>query len=329
MVKLSICIPTFNMSPFLEECIESIVINTSKEKLPFIEVCISDNASTDNTQEMINKYKNSEFNFIYHKNNENIGPEANFLQAIELASGEYCILLGADDAINESTINNLLNEINNDSIDIFLFNRFECNSNLNPISEKKWLYSSIKSRAFDFSKQVDLINYLNNTTSLGAIFSYMSSMAFKKSKWDQYTNTKPYLKSSYMHVYKLLSIINDGGILKYIKRPLVKCRLENDSFHETNYKRLMIDFNGYLLLISTIINKENQKYYYKSLHKEHPWYKLIRISSLAETQEELDNAKSVLSKCYYNPLTINICFKIGKLKFLVNWLVIIKKKLLN
>jgi len=317
------------MSPFLKECIESIVINTSQENLPFIEVCVSDNASTDNTKEMILKYKKSELNFTYHQNKKNIGPEANFLQAIELATGEYCILLGADDAINANTINNLINEINDSNIDIFLFNRVECNANLIPISEKKWLSSSINSRAFDFSKQVDLINYFNNTNSIGAIFSYMSSMAFKKSKWDQYTNTTPYLKSSYIHVYKLLSVINDGGILKYINIPLVQCRLENDSFHETNYKRLMIDFNGYLLLISTIIKKENQKYYFKSLHKEHPWYKLIRISSLAANQEELENARSVLTKCHYNPLAINICFKLGKLKFLINWIVFIKKKLLN
>ena len=51
---LSICIPTYNRSGYLEQCLESIV---HQERFDEIEVIISDNCSTDDTEAVCKKYK--------------------------------------------------------------------------------------------------------------------------------------------------------------------------------------------------------------------------------------------------------------------------------
>lgn len=82
---LSICIPTYNRSTYLKKCIDSIVC-----QMPFIEekveVVISDNASNDNTYEIIQPYLNSYSNIYYYCNDENIR-DKNFPVVISKAHG--------------------------------------------------------------------------------------------------------------------------------------------------------------------------------------------------------------------------------------------------
>lgn len=68
---LSICIPTFNRSEYLKKSIESIVCQ--KEFINGkVEIVISDNASTDNTENVIREFQQKYPNIYYSKNKENI-----------------------------------------------------------------------------------------------------------------------------------------------------------------------------------------------------------------------------------------------------------------
>ena len=70
-VLVSICIPTFNRSEQLKMTIDSIVCQ--KEFLDGeVEIVVSDNASTDDTERICNGYGNQYENFLYFKNAENV-----------------------------------------------------------------------------------------------------------------------------------------------------------------------------------------------------------------------------------------------------------------
>ena len=75
---LSICIPTYNREKYLQECLESIIhqegFNTED-----IEIVISDNASQDNTTQLVETYKAKYPNIKYFRNVENIGAIRNVL----------------------------------------------------------------------------------------------------------------------------------------------------------------------------------------------------------------------------------------------------------
>jgi len=89
-IILSICIPTFNRCDALSNTIESIVLSPAFHDGK-IEIVISDNASTDKTQSMVEHYCNRYKNIRYHRNDENNG-FLNIITVLKLAKGELCKL---------------------------------------------------------------------------------------------------------------------------------------------------------------------------------------------------------------------------------------------
>lgn len=84
---LSICIPTYNRSEYLAKSLDSLVclpeFNSSE-----VEVVISDNASTDDTKQVVKNYSDKYKNISYYKNDENI-KDGNFPTVIKLAHGTF------------------------------------------------------------------------------------------------------------------------------------------------------------------------------------------------------------------------------------------------
>lgn len=84
---LSICIPTYNRSQYLKKSLESLAMQPEFDS-ECIEVIILDNASTDNTQEVVESYQQNYSNIFYYKNSSNI-QDRNFPSVIAKAHGEY------------------------------------------------------------------------------------------------------------------------------------------------------------------------------------------------------------------------------------------------
>jgi glycosyltransferase involved in cell wall biosynthesis len=86
-----ICIPTYNAAGTILETLKSILAQT----YPNLVVHISDNASTDDTVNIIKSLADSRVTI--YRNDVNIGGEENFSRCIELATGEYTAIFHADD----------------------------------------------------------------------------------------------------------------------------------------------------------------------------------------------------------------------------------------
>ena len=84
---LSICIPTYNRAEYLEKSLESI-IRQPEFHSDDVEVVISDNCSTDNTEELCRKYATKYSNIHYFRNEVNIRDE-NFPTVLSEAKGEF------------------------------------------------------------------------------------------------------------------------------------------------------------------------------------------------------------------------------------------------
>ena len=50
--RISICIPTYNRSRHLSNCLNSIILNKNISNLN-IQICVSDNCSTDDTEKVV------------------------------------------------------------------------------------------------------------------------------------------------------------------------------------------------------------------------------------------------------------------------------------
>jgi len=88
---LSIVIPTFNRADFLDRCLG---LHIPIARLHNIQIFVSDNASTDLTQRVIEKYK-KEYPFLqYFRNESNLGYDENVERALKYPDTEYVWLLG-------------------------------------------------------------------------------------------------------------------------------------------------------------------------------------------------------------------------------------------
>ena len=188
MPKLSICIPTFNRVECLDNCLNSISIAKKKHEFDF-EVCISDNCSEANVEEIINKYKES-LKIKFNQNKSNLGLGVNILKAVSLASGEFVWILGNDDLLLPETflyIEKLFE--NNVSVDFFYINSFHMSST--DIFSAKQPYDTNNlpnnlKRFSNFPKSFssNFFDLINHKISFDFILGMFLAI-FKKELWDK------------------------------------------------------------------------------------------------------------------------------------------------
>ena len=94
--KISVCLPVFNGEKHLAQAIESVLAQT----LTGFELIICDNASTDATGEIAQKYADKDKRVIYTRNAENIGVCANYNLSFSKARGQYIKPFAHDDLLS-------------------------------------------------------------------------------------------------------------------------------------------------------------------------------------------------------------------------------------
>lgn len=106
-LKLSICIATFNRAAIIGTTLERIISQATDE----CEIVVSDNASTDNTADVISEYSRRFNRLRYVRQEINNGLDQNFDNAVAHARGEYCWLLSDDDLLKPGAIATVLKAI--------------------------------------------------------------------------------------------------------------------------------------------------------------------------------------------------------------------------
>lgn len=95
---VSICIPAYNASKFIGSTLESCLNQSYKN----IEIVITDDCSKDNTADIVLSFNDERIKLI--KNEQNLGVQKNWNKALINSSGKYCKVMGADDIIYPTCI---------------------------------------------------------------------------------------------------------------------------------------------------------------------------------------------------------------------------------
>lgn len=90
---ISVCIPVFNGANFIRESVDSILNQTERN----FELLVVDNCSNDQTLGIVAEYKDPCIRVFI--NERNLGADANFNRCIELAKGEFIVLMPHDDVL--------------------------------------------------------------------------------------------------------------------------------------------------------------------------------------------------------------------------------------
>ncbi len=122
-MNISICIPTYNRAANLTNCLQSLISIKARSDVDF-QVCVSDNCSTDGTEDVVRRAQSS-IAIKYKKNPMNLGIPKNFLNVVEMADGEFVWLIGDDDLLLPYALDELSDLIEgNSAVDYFYINSF-------------------------------------------------------------------------------------------------------------------------------------------------------------------------------------------------------------
>ena len=93
-MKISVAFIVYNGARYIRTQLDSILDQTHKVD----EIIVCDDASSDNTIEVLEEYKKSDPNlFFLHYNNKNIGPTKNIEKSIQACTGDIILLADQDD----------------------------------------------------------------------------------------------------------------------------------------------------------------------------------------------------------------------------------------
>jgi len=113
---LTIAIPTYNRGELLRELLD--VLAPQLAGYDDIELIISDNASPDNTPQVVQQFIDTGLSVRYHRQLENVGSDANFISCFQMATGKYFWLCGDDDIILPGAIEQVLGHISVQDYDL-------------------------------------------------------------------------------------------------------------------------------------------------------------------------------------------------------------------
>lgn len=201
---LSICIPTFNRASSLLMCLDSIFKENNSQS---IEVIISDNASSDNTQEIMLAYQKEYPSIIYRKNNRNLGFDKNILLAIEDATGKFVMLLGDDDGILPGALEPIIHQLKVGHLEYAHTTAVGFDKDLKkPIKEVPRTTTEIKT----YRKLSEFIPTLTaNPMHLVGVFGGMSGQIFKREHWINLPNKEQWTGTQAIHIFVLLRAFKD------------------------------------------------------------------------------------------------------------------------
>lgn len=103
--KVSIIIPLYNAEAYIERCLRSVIGQSHRD----LEVIVVDDASSDNSVEIVEKFVNFHPNvrLIRHKTNQ--GSMLSRRDGYEAAQGNFIMFVDADDALPDDAVKKLVN----------------------------------------------------------------------------------------------------------------------------------------------------------------------------------------------------------------------------
>lgn len=127
MPEVSIITPVFNSSKFLEETIASVLNQTFTDW----EWMITDDKSTDNSVEIIQKINDSRIQLILSDKNGGAGHARNL--SLKQASGRFITFLDADDFWEPNFLEEMISFMKKENTELAYSNYARCDENLNPV----------------------------------------------------------------------------------------------------------------------------------------------------------------------------------------------------
>lgn len=116
MPLLSIIIPVYNVAPFLDDCLRSVLGQHFQD----IEVICIDDGSTDESPDILRKWQDKDSRIVIH-HQENQGSSASRNTGLNNAKGEYVTFVDGDDIVCEDIYTTSIEAMGHHQLDAYIF----------------------------------------------------------------------------------------------------------------------------------------------------------------------------------------------------------------
>jgi len=117
MVKISVIVPCYNVSKYLQETIDSLLKNDTSN----LEIILVNDGSVDDTLEIINNYEKKYPELIKKIDQHNMGLSMARNNGIKIATGEYISFIDAEDTVKENLYQSITTKIEENDYDLIVF----------------------------------------------------------------------------------------------------------------------------------------------------------------------------------------------------------------
>ena len=236
---LTIAIPTYNGAKTIGNMLDLLLPQVDER----VEVLIVDNCSIDETPILIEKYKAHYPKIRVIRNEENIGPDRNFLKAYQSSHGKFILLLSDDDIFVENALPGVLAFLENHS-DICLAFLETVGFHVQYHGVKHCLHPGKEiEESFTTTDKKRFMHYAAH------YWGFMSSFICAKDRFDSIVSAEQfygtYWLQSYIHI---LCSQGDDALLGVIKGPCIGAGTYmnvanfDTSLVDGQYYRAMLDF---------------------------------------------------------------------------------------
>lgn len=204
-VLLTIAIPTYNRAEYLDTNLARLneeLNSLDREMIGLIKVFISNNASTDDTEQVISKY---EFYGIGElevvTNSTNIGAENNVIQCYESARSPYVWILGDDDVVLNGGLNKVLTVLQSKQPDILYLGNYHF---LDSYLDRDFAHNEVKPAISNYESSLVFAKKVN------VMLTFISALVVRSSEYVDYN--KGGMPGSYLsQLTWVLPLLRDGG----------------------------------------------------------------------------------------------------------------------
>lgn len=290
---LSVCIPTWNRSRFLNESLSRLYVQSLEVDPEDIEFFISDNASDDDTETVVSDFVQKGMSISYNKNPQNLGAARNFIRCIQWSQGKYIWLLGDDDFLKSGALKLIIDTLKQNDCGLL---------HLYSLGDKKENPSLISDSSVFLCK-------------MSFWSTFMSGNIFNRSSVSKIVNPEQYIDTHLLQVpFFLESVLSHQNNI-YIGIDLVLETGADDAnnggynFFEVFTKHYLDIWNS--ALVRHDVSRDIYDIIRKDLFENYLVYfidkLLLRKESVSNVKEEaysrkgwrVDNSWSILNKYYF------------------------------
>lgn len=224
---LSVCIPVYNTSKYLEECLESVLRQTEKD----YEIVLIDDGSTDDCPRICDRYAENYSNIrVIHKENEGLLMARR--RGFKEAKGDYFVCIDSDDFFYDSdALKKIKCMIEQKNADLLIY-EYICGSDksyYNQTNRRISLFDMPNGYVFQNENKEKLYHKLLLGKDLNAIFVKVVSRNLMD--WDEdYNKWKNELVNSLGEdLLQSLPILDAAKKVVYLKEPLYFYRWNGES----------------------------------------------------------------------------------------------------